>query len=519
MRRPWGTITMAALVSLAAGCAQMGSRHAATARDDQLAKAAYHPEERVATVALPPAPDPMAPPAEFSGPQPMDVYIRRALAENRTVQAAYHNVQSLRYRIPQVTALEDPVAANTIFPIPSVAPQYSLMGYNPYNLTLAQQFPWFGTLRLRGEVADRDVRVALAELAAAQLDAVAAVKRAYLDLHAGETSAALLAETREVLEDFRAIARSRVPVGGSQQDVIRAGTLISELDRALASNRQDIASARAVLSRQIHASPEADLRTEPQLSFDAVPTEIEHLYRLAVAARPELRGRLEAVARDEKAVELARKRSRPNVTLGFTYMDMTRTDAVSRTAGGMPNIGLFVGFNLPIYRGKYEAGVHEARERSLADAKLYEAQLDEAHSEIKDAFTQARVQQDVLELLRDSILPRARQTLELARADYENQNVDIATVLSAQREVLQVAIQVAQVEAELGKALASLERAVGCELKERPDGPPPAPDDAPGPATSPPPATSSPFRPAPRTEAPTRDEPPALRPVLRNAES
>jgi len=59
-----------------------------------------------------------------------------------------------------VTALEDPVAANTVFPIPSVAPQYFLMGYNPYNLTLAQQFPWFGTLRLRGEAAERDVQVA-----------------------------------------------------------------------------------------------------------------------------------------------------------------------------------------------------------------------------------------------------------------------------------------------------------------------------------------------------------------------
>ena len=64
-------------------------------------------------------------------------------------------------------ALDDPVASNVVFPIPSVAPQYSLMGYNPYNLTLAQQFPWFGTLRLRGEVADRDVKVALAELATA----------------------------------------------------------------------------------------------------------------------------------------------------------------------------------------------------------------------------------------------------------------------------------------------------------------------------------------------------------------
>jgi outer membrane protein TolC len=395
------------------------------------------------------------------------VFIRRSLAENRTVQAAYHNVESLRYRIPQVTALDDPVAANTIFPIPNIAPQYSLMGYNPYNLTLVQQFPWFGTLRLRGEVADRDVQVALAELAAAQLDAITAVKRAYYDLHSAEKTAESLSETRKLLEHFHAIARSRLALGGTQQDVIRAETLINELDRTLAGNEQEIASARAALARQIHVSPDSDLGTLPELTLDTVPVATDRLYELAAAARPELRGRLEAVARDQKAIELARKRFYPNLTLGLTYMDMTKNGAVTPlTASGSPNIGLFVGFNLPVYHKKYTAGVHEAQERALADTKLYEAQRDETNSDIKDFFTQARVQQDVLNLLRDGILPRTRRTLDLAKRDYENQNVDIATVLSAEREVLQVQIQVAQVEAELGKALASLERAVGCQIND-----------------------------------------------------
>jgi outer membrane protein TolC len=442
-------------------------------------------------------------PPELSGPQPIDAYIRRALAENRTVQAAFHNVQSLTHRIPQVTALEDPVASNTVFPIPSVAPQYSLMGYNPYNLTLVQQFPWFGTRRLRGEVADRDVRVAVAELAAAQLDAVTAVRRAYFDLHAGEKTEEILAENRTILEDFRAIARTRLASGGSQQDVIRAETLISELDRTLVANQQEIASARAALARQIHASPEADLRTVPELPLAAVPAEIERLYQLAVTARPELRGRWEAIARDEKAVELARKRFYPNVTLGLTYMDMTKTDAVTpRTASGSPNVGLFVGFNLPVYQKKYRAGVCEAQERAIADAKLYEAQRDETNSEIKDFLTQAKVQQDVLSLLRDGILPRALHTLDLAKSDYENQNVDIGTVLSAQREVLQVEIQAAQVEAELGKALASLERAVGGQVNERTLETTPAEEGAE--TSPPPPAAFSPLRP---TAPPAEPEP------------
>ena len=140
------------------------------------------------------------------------------------------------------------------------------MGYNPYNLTLAQQFPWFGTLRLRGEVAERDVQVALAELAAAQLDSVAAVKRAYCNLFAATKADEILAENRKILEDFRTIARQRLKTGGSQQDVLRAELLISELDRERATNQQAIAAARASLARQIHVPPDAELQTLPELS-------------------------------------------------------------------------------------------------------------------------------------------------------------------------------------------------------------------------------------------------------------
>ena len=173
--------------------------------------------------------------------------------------------ESLKHRLPQVTALDDPVASNVVFPIPSVAPQYSLMGYNPYNLTLAQQFPWFGTLKLRGAVAERDVQIALAELAAAQLDSVAAVKRAYCNLFAAMKTDEVLAENRKVLEDFRAIARQRLKSGGTQQDVLRAELLLTELDRERAGNQQSVAAARATLARQMHVPPDAEIQTLPEL--------------------------------------------------------------------------------------------------------------------------------------------------------------------------------------------------------------------------------------------------------------
>src|SRR4051794_36113798 len=273
--RLWPPVLIVALMFGVSGCAHATRRPESAKVDGQVGVAAHLPEG----LPLPARPmaavlDSVPAPPELTGPQSVDPFIRRALVENRTVQAAYHNVQSLRHRIPQAMTLDDPFLSNTIFPIPSVAPQYSLMGYNPYNFTLAQQFPWCGTLRLRGEVAERDVQVALAELAAAQLDTVAAVKRAYYSLYASQRSEEILTENRKVLEDFRAIARERLASGGTQQDVLRSEVLISELDRELANNQQGIATARAALARQIHVRPDADFRTLSELAPASVPVEI-----------------------------------------------------------------------------------------------------------------------------------------------------------------------------------------------------------------------------------------------------
>ena len=407
-------------------------------RDSGVTAATYQAMGKVAPGQTPdarPRARPLLVDPDLSGPQPLDVLVRHALEENRTVRAAQFNVLALKHRIPQVTALDDPIVSNTIFPIPSAAPQYSLMGYMPYGTLLAQQFPWCGTLRLRGQAAEDDVKIALFELAAAQLDVVANVKRAYYDLHFNEMAEALLKKNRALAEDFLKVARERYRgATATQVDVLRAEVAVSDINRELENTSQAVNEARVELARLLHISPETPLKTTLELSVGSVPQEVERLYQLVCASRPELQGRLTAIARDEKAIELARKRYYPNLTVGLVYQDMEKTNAATpKTASGQPNVGLFVGFNLPIYHKKLAAGVLEAQARAAADGQLFEAERDQAHRDIKDFFVQARVQQNVLSLLRRNNLPVAKQVLELTAGDYTagNAGVDFLSLLSA----------------------------------------------------------------------------------------
>ncbi|MGO9597826.1 MAG: TolC family protein [Isosphaeraceae bacterium] len=507
MDRRWPKRTIAGLMLgvVLSGCTQPGLLHWAerpTSTHENAVQAgdsAVHPATHVANredvYSQPISPEsrlaPAVGPDILAGILPIDACIRRALEANASVRAARFNVEALRQRIPQVTALDDPILSNTIFPIPSVAPQYSLMGYMPYAALLALQFPWCGTLRLRGQAAEQDVRIALFELAATQLDAVAGVKRAYFDLHFAERAESLLKQNRKLAEEFLQIARVRYPTTtATQPDVLKAEVAVSDIDRELENNVAALSEARAELTRLMHLGPESDIRTVPELSVDSVPNQLERLYQLALASRPDLQGRLAAVDRDLAAVELARKRYFPNITLGPVYQDMEKTNAVTpKTASGMPNVGLFVGMNLPVYHKKLAAGVCEAQARAAADRALYEAERDQSHRDIKSLFVQARAQQNVISLLRKSNLPAARQVLRLTSSEYRTNvaGVDLLSVFSAWRDLLQVELQIAQIEAELGKTLASLERAVGVQLNEHP------PDLSSLPAPPSPPTSTSPF--------------------------
>ena len=200
-----------------------------------------------------------------------------------------------------------------------------------------------------------------------------------------------------------------------------------------------------------------------------MPKELDQLSALALAIRPELQGRLAAIARDEKAVELASKRFYPNITLGLTYMDMEKTNALApKSANGSPNVGLFVGFNLPVHHKKYQAGVLRPRNAPAPTPSSTKPSATRHSAKSRTSWSRPRSRKTCSRSSATASCPAPGKPSSCARSDYAKSNVDYATVLSALREVLQVQLQIAQVEAELGKALAGLERAVGRQINQRP---------------------------------------------------
>ena len=115
-----------------------------------------------------------------------------------------HNVLSLQAPHPPGHGAGRPGRLEHDLPDPERRPPVFADGLQPVQLDCSpSSSPGSARSGSAGEAAEQDVQVALAELAAAQLDAVAAVKRAYFDLPYAERAEAILGENRKIADDFR----------------------------------------------------------------------------------------------------------------------------------------------------------------------------------------------------------------------------------------------------------------------------------------------------------------------------
>jgi outer membrane protein TolC len=288
--------------------------------------------------------------AELSGPRPVDEYIAFALCQNPEIQVKRKRVEAAAMRVPQAASLEDPLLDVNGWPLYAHAPQQA-GGRMTVDVMASQQVPWFGKLRARASAAEAEADAACAELAAAELEVVEQVKRAYYELYLVQTATEITQQSRNLAVEFGKIAEAKYRTGlVDQQDLLRAQLEISNVDVELVRMRQELLSAQARLARLLHVSPETPVRALAELPEEQVPGDIERLYALAIEARPDLHSQLAAIRRDRFNVDLARLQYFPDLTLKFGWGEMTTSRALTHRGEGRR-----------IYRGSTFRGTRGSR--------------------------------------------------------------------------------------------------------------------------------------------------------------
>lgn len=394
-------------------------------------------------------------------PSPLDLktLIADVRARNPSLHAARLEAQALGTRRRQVSALPEPTAGMVYQPVSVVTAR----GFQRTQWRVEQQFPFPGTLGLRGDVADLHATVASFEADAFEHDLVLRLKQTYYDLYRVQEHDRLIADFQEQLRDFEDVAATQYEVGtGMQQAVLKA-----QLERnALSIRRDKLAeqrrSALEAMARLLYRPDTTSLTGEVTVTLPALPADEEIFLQTALAQRPEVDALNAAQQRVERQTALARKAFWPDFAVSLTYFDIGHTD-VPPSADGRDAVAISAGIKVPLWRSKLRATLEETQLKQRQVEAQMEALRTDIRTQVADLTHQLERQQHQLDLLQEALIPQAETTLESTLSAYTTGRTDFLNLLDAERMLFTLRLESIDTRTRLLKTAAALERTLGID--------------------------------------------------------
>jgi len=440
---------LASLAILAAGCAKVDSRCDISG-----------PAERL-TAAHAPAGQTLPARTTVSGlpenPALAD-YLAFAEANNPGLASARLRWQAATERIIQARSLEDP----------RLSYRAAISGdMRTQEVVVEQMFPWFGKLDLRAAVAREEAEAARQQYEAERLKVAYRVKNAYFDYYYLARSIEAVRQNRDLVKYLGDVALARYrTASGTQPDVIRAQVELGKLDDQLRTLEDSRGAAAARLSAVLARPINTPVPWPAAIAEDIFEVPDEQVLTWLSESSPELQAMQHEVARELHAVELAQKDYWPDVGLGVGYMNqverMERSD--DHVVVGMVSI------TLPVWREKYAAGVREAEARSEAAARSRQDRQNLLAADVKMALYQVRDARRKIVLYRDTLLPKAKESLQSMEAAFRTGAANFVDLVDARRLLLEFQLSYERALADHAQRLAELEMLVGRPMPRTPLG-------------------------------------------------
>jgi outer membrane protein TolC len=393
-------------------------------------------------------------------PQLRDL-VAEAARNNPEIRAAGHERLAAQHRVSPAGALDDPMLEAGVLNAPlKSSDTFRREDMTMKMLGLSQKFPFPGKRDLRKDVAAKDAESVAYAYQETVNRVLRDVKIAYFELAYVAESARLVEKNRQVLEQFLKISESRYGVGlGNQADVLKAQTQLSKMTDEQLKLARERRAIEAELARALGRGSEAGAPAPAALRLPEAPLQLESLLESARKQRPQLLGLRSMVDRGSKALDLARQDDYPDFDVKFAYGQR------DKTLDGMPRddlVSVTVAINLPIWReSKRDPRIAEAMAMRDQAMDLYQAQLNELSSKLRQQIAAAEQNLTSARLYETGILPQARLAVESSLSAYRVNRADFLTLLDSQMTVLNYEVSYASALSNYNKALAEIDLLVG----------------------------------------------------------
>jgi cobalt-zinc-cadmium efflux system outer membrane protein len=382
--------------------------------------------------------------------------IQEALARNPELVAARKQWEAATNRIAQARSLDHPIQSVHLWNIPQ--PFKATQADNTI-FGLSQNLPFPGKLALKGDVASRSAEMTEQSVRAKERELVARLKQAYYDLFLAQKAVQIHHEQVDLLRQFVAIANAKFRGGmGSQADVLKAQVELSLLLQHLPVLEQRRKTGEAMLNTLLDRDPASPLDMAQEPAQLPVEESVDHLHRLALNDRPELKAAELDVQRSEQSRALAKRQYYPDFNVAFQRFQNYQAN---------DGFGAYVAMSIPFAfwtKPKYDAGVQEA-EAAVSVAQAQQHTLENmTRFQINDLLAKLRATDQVATLYRTTILPQAEQSLESARVGYRAGKGGFLDLIDTQRAWRGFQLEYFKALVDRQHRLAELEQVVGVTL-------------------------------------------------------
>lgn len=331
-------------------------------------------------------------------------------------------------------------------------------GFRQTLLTVSQDFPLWGKRELRRDVARANATAARGREGGVANDLQEQVKMVFAQYYQAEQSIAVTRGIQVVLRDVSASTRARYAQGvGTQSDAIRADLEQTRIDPVISGLQRDREAAKAKLNALIGRPADAPLAAPKVLR--RVPSASALTFAALMARARETNSTL-ATARAEIA---ATEGERALVDKSW-YPDVTVTAGVTDLPDMSPRATVGIGLKVPLQWGVREEQAREATAKKGAAQLRLEAATLKIGSELQSALADLTRTQHDEDVHEHALMPQSETAYRSVLASYQQGKSDLAPVLEAARQRLQIGIDLLRIRTEAQTALATIERLIGGDL-------------------------------------------------------
>ncbi|MBI5116899.1 TolC family protein [Candidatus Poribacteria bacterium] len=397
-----------------AGCSGIPTRKEKQARQDiQATESVYRPEN-----AKPPLPI-------LTEDSSLSDLMQYAILNNPKVESAFYEWKAAVEEITTARSLPDPMLNLSAEIMDGV-----VEALTPALMTdPMSNWPGPGKLGLQADAAYGMALKKRASFENELLTTALGVKRAYYQMWVVDEQIRWTREMLTVVDDMERISRERLAVGKvMQQDVLRAQIERDRLRNELANLEDSRTTIVARMRSALGIRPETSLPAFA-LKLEPTPPDFteESLQEIAFARNPRLKEMRAEVLQAVALYHLAEKSKVPDFAFGL------EADVKGSPVPFMPSFGI----TLPIWRDKIAAEIARGSAGiGSAKANLTAEELDIAVMFAETAYGWREADRNA-KLYGDRLIPKARASLDSARAGYTSGVTGFIDVLDTERMLLE----------------------------------------------------------------------------------